>query len=142
MRPAKGVRRASAPWSSSPPTTRRGAAGRLPAPLLLPLHPLPDKAEMQAIVKLHYPDLKERLLGEAMELFFELRAVEGLRKKPSTSELLDWIRLLLADDIAPRGAAATGSQGKLVPLLYGALLKTEQDLHLFEKLAFLARRGG
>lgn len=101
----------------------------------------PDKAEMQAIVQLHYPDLKERLLAEAMELFFELRAVEGLRKKPSTSELLDWIRLLLADDIAPE-ALRSREPGKLVPALYGALLKTEQDLHLFEKLAFLARRGG
>ena len=101
----------------------------------------PDKAEMQAIVKLHYPDLKERLLDEAMDLFFELRNVEGLRKKPSTSELLDWIRLLLADDIAPE-ALRSREPGKLVPALYGALLKTEQDLHLFEKLAFLARRGG
>ncbi|WP_421184087.1 AAA family ATPase [Aeromonas hydrophila] len=100
----------------------------------------PDKAEMQAIVKLHYPNLKESLLGEAMDLFFELREVEGLRKKPSTSELLDWIRLLLADDIAPE-AMRTREPGKLVPALYGALLKTEQDLHLFEKLAFLARRG-
>ncbi|MFM5092552.1 AAA family ATPase [Aeromonas rivipollensis] len=101
----------------------------------------PDKAEMQAIVQLHYPDLKESLLAEAMELFFELRNVEGLRKKPSTSELLDWIRLLLADDIAPE-ALRSREPGKLVPALYGALLKTEQDLHLFEKLAFLARRGG
>ncbi|MBC6486234.1 AAA family ATPase [Aeromonas hydrophila] len=100
----------------------------------------PDKAEMQAIVKLHYPNLKESLLGEAMDLFFELREVEGLRKKPSTSELLDWIRLLLADDIAPE-AMRSREPGKLVPALYGALLKTEQDLHLFEKLAFLARRG-
>ncbi|MFM4994831.1 AAA family ATPase [Aeromonas sanarellii] len=101
----------------------------------------PDKAEMQAIVQLHYPDLKESLLAEAMDLFFELRNVEGLRKKPSTSELLDWIRLLLADDIAPE-ALRSREPGKLVPALYGALLKTEQDLHLFEKLAFLARRGG
>ncbi|MDM5124939.1 AAA family ATPase [Aeromonas rivipollensis] len=101
----------------------------------------PDKAEMQAIVKLHHPDLKESLLAEAMDLFFELRNVEGLRKKPSTSELLDWIRLLLADDIAPE-ALRSREPGKLVPALYGALLKTEQDLHLFEKLAFLARRGG
>ncbi|WP_279491195.1 AAA family ATPase [Aeromonas veronii] len=100
----------------------------------------PDKAEMQAIVKLHYPDLKESLLAEAMDLFFELREVEGLRKKPSTSELLDWIRLLLADDIAPEAMRAR-EPGNLVPALYGALLKTEQDLHLFEKLAFLARRG-
>lgn len=100
----------------------------------------PDKAEMQAIVKLHYPTLKDALLDEAMALFFELREVEGLRKKPSTSELLDWIRLLLADDIAPE-AMRTREPGKLVPALYGALLKTEQDLHLFEKLAFLARRG-
>ncbi|NEX89658.1 MoxR family ATPase [Aeromonas rivipollensis] len=101
----------------------------------------PDKAEMQAIVKLHHPNLKESLLSEAMDLFFELRNVEGLRKKPSTSELLDWIRLLLADDIAPE-ALRSREPGKLVPALYGALLKTEQDLHLFEKLAFLARRGG
>ncbi|MGL4716377.1 MAG: AAA family ATPase, partial [Aeromonas sp.] len=100
----------------------------------------PDKAEMQAIVTLHYPDLKESLLSEAMDLFFELREVDGLRKKPSTSELLDWIRLLLADDIAPEAMRAR-DPGKLVPALYGALLKTEQDLHLFEKLAFLARRG-
>lgn len=100
----------------------------------------PDKAEMQAIVNLHYPKLKDALLEEAMALFFELRDVEGLRKKPSTSELLDWIRLLLADDIAPE-AMRTREPGKLVPALYGALLKTEQDLHLFEKLAFLARRG-
>ncbi|RQM64025.1 AAA family ATPase [Aeromonas enteropelogenes] len=100
----------------------------------------PDKAEMQAIVRLHYPTLKDALLEEAMALFFELREVEGLRKKPSTSELLDWIRLLLADDIAPE-AMRTREPGKLVPALYGALLKTEQDLHLFEKLAFLARRG-
>ncbi|GAB5993579.1 AAA family ATPase [Aeromonas enteropelogenes] len=100
----------------------------------------PDKAEMQAIVRLHYPKLKDALLEEAMALFFELRDVEGLRKKPSTSELLDWIRLLLADDIAPE-AMRTCEPGKLVPALYGALLKTEQDLHLFEKLAFLARRG-
>ncbi|WP_421238852.1 AAA family ATPase [Aeromonas enteropelogenes] len=100
----------------------------------------PDKAEMQAIVKLHYPTLKDALLDEAMALFFELRDVEGLRKKPSTSELLDWIRLLLADDIAPE-AMRTREPGKLVPALYGALLKTEQDLHLFERLAFLARRG-
>lgn len=101
----------------------------------------PDKAEMQAIVQLHHPNLKESLLAEAMDLFFELRNVEGLRKKPSTSELLDWIRLLLADDIAPE-ALRSRESGKLVPALYGALLKTEQDLHLFEKLAFLARRGG
>ncbi|MFH7526648.1 AAA family ATPase [Aeromonas sp. A5] len=100
----------------------------------------PDKAEMQAIVRLHYPKLKDALLEEAMALFFELRDVEGLRKKPSTSELLDWIRLLLADDIAPE-EMRTREPGKLVPALYGALLKTEQDLHLFEKLAFLARRG-
>ncbi|ATL99096.1 ATP-binding protein [Aeromonas sp. CA23] len=100
----------------------------------------PDKAEMQAIVNLHYPNLKAALLDEAMALFFELRGVDGLRKKPSTSELLDWIRLLLADDISPE-VMRTREPGKLVPALYGALLKTEQDLHLFEKLAFLARRG-
>lgn len=100
----------------------------------------PEKEEMAAIVRMHYPHLKEALLGEALELFFELREVPGLRKRPSTSELLDWVRLLLADDIDPE-LLRSREPGKLIPPLYGALLKTEQDLHLFEKLAFLARRG-
>ena len=100
----------------------------------------PEKEEMAAIVRMHYPHLKEELLGEALELFFELREVPGLRKRPSTSELLDWVRLLLADEIDADLMRAR-EPGKLIPPLYGALLKTEQDLHLFEKLAFLARRG-
>ncbi|MFR9718928.1 AAA family ATPase [Aeromonas diversa] len=100
----------------------------------------PEKEEMAAIVRMHYPHLKEALLGEALELFFELREVPGLRKRPSTSELLDWVRLLLADEIDADLMRAR-EPGKLIPPLYGALLKTEQDLHLFEKLAFLARRG-
>ena len=100
----------------------------------------PDRDTMERIVEVHYPGIKKALLERALTVFFEIRDVPGLKKKPSTSELLDWIRLLLADDIAPE-ALRTREPGKLVPALYGALLKTEQDLHLFEKLAFLARRG-
>ena len=99
----------------------------------------PDKAEMQAIVQLHHPNLKEGLLGEAMDLFFELRNVEGLRKKPSTSELLDWLKLLVAEDIGPEVLRERDPR-KLIPPLHGALLKNEQDVLLFEKLAFMARR--
>ena len=99
----------------------------------------PDKAEMQAIVKIHYPNLR-RACSVRRWSSSSSCARWGLRKKPSTSELLDWIRLLLADDIAPE-AMRTREPGKLVPALYGALLKTEQDLHLFESSLFLARRG-
>ncbi len=98
----------------------------------------PDKETMERIVRVHYPDLKKRLLSEALEAFFEIREVPGLKKRPSTSELLDWIKLLLAEDIPPE--ALRGDQHKLIPPLYGALLKNEQDVHLFERLLFMSRR--
>ena len=97
----------------------------------------PDKETMERIVRVHYPDLKKRLLSEALEAFFEIREVPGLKKRPSTSELLDWIKLLLAEDIPPE--ALRGDQHKLIPPLYGALLKNEQDVHLFERLLFMNR---
>ncbi len=98
----------------------------------------PDKDTMEQIVRVHYPDLKKRLLSEALEAFFEIREVPGLKKRPSTSELLDWIKLLVAEDIPPE--ALRGDQRKAIPPLYGALLKNEQDVHLFERLMFMSRR--
>jgi MoxR-like ATPase len=98
----------------------------------------PDKETMERIVQVHYPTLKKRLLSEALEAFFEIRDVPGLKKRPSTSELLDWIKLLVAEDIPPE--ALRGDQRKLIPPLYGALLKNEQDVHLFERLLFMSRR--
>ncbi|MBE2293893.1 MAG: MoxR family ATPase [Phycisphaerales bacterium] len=98
----------------------------------------PDRETMERIVQVHYPDLKKHLLAEALEAFFEIRDVSGLKKRPSTSELLDWIKLLVAEDIPPE--ALRGDQRKLIPPLYGALLKNEQDVHLFEKLLFMSRR--
>jgi MoxR-like ATPase len=100
----------------------------------------PDAATMQQIVDVHFPSLKKNLLKEAMEVFFNLRDMPGLRKKPSTSELLDWIKLLVAEDIPPE-ALKTNDVAKLIPPLYGALIKNEQDLHLFEKLIFMAKRS-
>jgi MoxR-like ATPase len=98
----------------------------------------PDRETMQQIVDVHYPGLKKNLLKEAMEVFFDLREMPGLKKKPSTSELLDWIKLLVAEDIPPE-ALKSGDAAKLIPPLYGALLKNEQDVHLFERLVFLSR---
>jgi MoxR-like ATPase len=100
----------------------------------------PDKETMQKIVDVHFPGLKKMLLKEAMEVFFGLRELPGLKKKPSTSELLDWLKLLLAEDIAP-DVLRESSTKKSLPPLYGALLKNEQDVHLFERLAFMARRA-
>ena len=100
----------------------------------------PDKATMTQIVDVHFPGLKKALLAEALEVFFELRDVPGLKKKPSTSELLDWLKLLLAEDIPPE-ALRSSDKKVIVPPLYGALLKNEQDVHLFERVAFLARAG-
>jgi len=93
---------------------------------------------MEQIVRVHYPDLKKRLLSEALEAFFEIREAPGLKKRPSTSELLDWIKLLVAEDIPPE--ALRGDPRKLIPPLYGALLKNEQDVHLFERLLFMNRK--
>jgi MoxR-like ATPase len=100
----------------------------------------PDKDTMQKIVDVHFPGLKKMLLKESMEVFFGLRELPGLKKKPSTSELLDWLKLLLAEDIAP-DVLRESSAKKSLPPLYGALLKNEQDVHLFERLAFMARRA-
>src|SRR5881396_848820 len=91
----------------------------------------PDRETMQAIVDVHFPDIKKRLLAAALEVFFEVREMPGLKKKPSTSELLDWLKLLLAEDIPPEALRAPGHQASIPPL-YGALLKNEQDVHLFE----------
>ena len=99
----------------------------------------PDKATMQRIVAVHFPTLKHELLREALEVFFELREVPGLKKKPSTSELIDWLKLLLAEDI-PHEALRAKEARDAIPPLHGALLKNEQDVHLFERLAFMARR--
>src|SRR4029078_11572756 len=101
----------------------------------------PDAETMEKIVRVHYPDLKKELLAEALTVFFAVRETPGLRKKPSTSELLDWIKLLLAEDIAPE-ALRSGDPKKTIPVLHGALLKNEQDVHLFEQLVFLNRRVG
>ena len=101
----------------------------------------PDKETMQAIVDVHYPGIKKQLVQAAMESFFGIREMPGLKKKPSTSELLDWLKLLLAEDIAP-DVLRESSTKKSLPPLYGALLKNEQDVHLFERLAFLSKRQG
>lgn len=95
---------------------------------------------MEKIVAVHFPDLKKKLLSEALESFFELREIPGLKKKPSTSEFLDWIKLLVADDIPPE-ALRDGNTRKAIPKLYGALLKNEQDVHLFERLVFMHQRS-
>ena len=99
----------------------------------------PDRETMQRIVAVHFPKLKQELLREALEVFFELREVPGLKKKPSTSELIDWLKLLLAEDIPPEALRAKEAKDAIPPL-HGALLKNEQDIHLFERLAFMARR--
>jgi MoxR-like ATPase len=101
----------------------------------------PDADTMEKIVRVHYPDLKKRLLAEALSAFFGLRETPGLKKKPSTSELLDWIKLLVAEDIPPE-ALRGDDQKKSIPPLFGALLKNEQDVHLVEQLVFLHRRQG
>ena len=101
----------------------------------------PEQETMEQIVRVHYPDIKKRLLQESMECFFELRDLPGLKKKPSTSELLDWIKLLVADDIPPEALRDPDTR-KAIPKLYGALLKNEQDMHLFERLVFLSRGRG
>ena len=96
---------------------------------------------MEKIVDVHFPELKKDLLAEALNAFYRVRDVPGLKKKPSTSELLDWIKLLLAEDVPPEMLHADDPR-KAIPPLYGALLKNEQDVHLFEQLVFLDRRSG
>ncbi len=99
----------------------------------------PDQETMEQIVNVHFPDIKQRLVAEAMRIFFEVRDVPGLKKKPSTSELLDWLKLLLNEEMTPEQLRERDPR-KLIPPLHGALLKNEQDVHLFERLAFLSRR--
>jgi MoxR-like ATPase len=101
----------------------------------------PDPETMRAIVEVHFPGIKQRLVAEALKLFYEIRDVPGLKKKPSTSELLDWLKLLMVEDVTPEMLRERDPK-KLIPPLHGALLKNEQDVHLFERLAFLSRREG
>ena len=101
----------------------------------------PDADTMQQIVDVHFPGIKNKLVAEALRIFYDMRKVPGLKKKPSTSELLDWLKLLMVEDI-DADALAEKDPTKLIPPLHGALLKNEQDVHLFERLAFLARREG
>ncbi|MBN8552695.1 MAG: MoxR family ATPase [Caulobacterales bacterium] len=101
----------------------------------------PDPDTMAQIVEAHYPGLQNRLVGEALKVFYEIRETPGLKKKPSTSELLDWLKLLLVEEIDIE-TLRERNPNKLIPPLHGALLKTEQDVHLFERLAFLTRRDG
>jgi MoxR-like ATPase len=99
----------------------------------------PEKETMEQIIEVHFPGIKQRLVAEAMRIFFEVRDVPGLKKKPSTSELLDWLKLLLNEDMSAEQLRERDPR-KLIPPLHGALLKNEQDVHLFERLAFLNRR--
>ena len=101
----------------------------------------PDRETMQQIVEVHFPGIQKRLVAEAMNIFYEIREVPGIKKKPSTSELLDWLKLLVADDLAPEALRAKDAKN-MIPPLHGALLKHEQDVHLLERLAFLQRREG
>ena len=101
----------------------------------------PDRETMERIVQAHYPDIRKDLAREALNVFFQVRDVPGLKKKPATSELLDWLKLLMVEDLPPETLRSKEKQ-LVIPPLYGALLKNEQDVHLFERLAFLARRGG
>ncbi len=100
----------------------------------------PDKDTMEKIIDVHFPGIKKNLLKEALEVFFEVREVPGLKKKPSTSELLDWLKLLLAEDITPE-TLRSKDRKTIIPPLHGALLKNEQDVHLFERLVFMTRQG-
>ena len=99
----------------------------------------PDRETMERIVDVHHPDIKKSLIKEALDVFFEVREIPGLKKKPSTSELIDWLKLLMADDI-PEEILKERDRSKAIPPLYGALLKNEQDVHTLQRLAFMARR--
>ena len=99
----------------------------------------PDRETMQDIVKVHHPKIKQKLVKEALDIFFDVRKVPGLKKKPSTSELVDWLKLLMSDDL-PDEILKNRDATKAIPPLYGALIKNEQDVQLLERLAFMARR--
>jgi MoxR-like ATPase len=94
---------------------------------------------MQRIVDVHFPKIKKKLVDDAMDIFFDVRKIPGLKKKPSTSELVDWLKLIMSDDI-PEDILTNRDPTKAIPPLYGALLKNEQDVHLLERLAFMTRR--
>ena len=100
----------------------------------------PERDTMQQIVDVHYPKIKKKLVKDALDIFFDIRKVPGLKKKPSTSELIDWLKLLMSDDI-PSEILKNADNSKAIPPLYGALLKNEQDVHLLERLAFMNRRN-
>ena len=101
----------------------------------------PDRETMERIVQTHYPDIRQDLAREALNVFFKVREVPGLKKKPATSELLDWLKLLMVEDLPPETLRSKDPH-VVIPPLHGALLKNEQDVHLFERIAFLSRRGG
>ncbi|OZG73517.1 ATP-binding protein [Hahella sp. CCB-MM4] len=101
----------------------------------------PDKDTMLDIIEVHYPGIKKELVKDALDIFFDVRKVPGLKKKPSTSELIDWLKLLMADEL-PEDILRQHDVSQAIPPLYGALVKNEQDVHLLQKLAFMARRGG
>ena len=102
----------------------------------------PDADTMRAIIEVHFPGIKHRLVAEALRLFYEIRDVPGMKKKPSTSELLDWLKLLDGRGCRRRTRLRERDPKKLIPPLHGALIKNEQDVHLFERLAFMTRREG
>jgi MoxR-like ATPase len=99
----------------------------------------PDRMTMQKIINVHFPKIKKKLVDNAMDIFFDIRKIPGLKKKPSTSELVDWLKLIMSDDI-PEDILTNRDPTKAIPPLYGALLKNEQDVHLLERLAFMTRR--
>ncbi len=101
----------------------------------------PDRQTMEAIVKVHFPDIEKRLVARALDIFYEVRDVPGLKKKPSTSELIDWLKLILHEDM-PLDVLQTNDARSAIPPLHGALLKNEADVMLFERLAFLVKRRG
>ena len=99
----------------------------------------PDRSTMEGIVKVHYPKIKKALVKDALDLFFDVRKIPGMKKKPSTSELIDWLKLLMSDEL-PDEILKNADTSKAIPPLYGALLKNEQDVQLLERLAFMSRR--
>jgi MoxR-like ATPase len=101
----------------------------------------PDAETMQSIVDVHFPQIKKELVKDALEIFFDVRKVPGLKKKPSTSELIDWLKLLMADELS-RKVLLEHDNSQAIPPLYGALVKNEQDVHLLQRLAFMTRRRG
>ena len=133
------IKARSARWSSSPRIMRKNCPTLFLRRCFFHYISFPDADTMSQIVNVHYPDIKDRLVKSALSSFYEVRDVPGLKKKPSTSELLDWLKLLMNEDIDPETLREQDA-GKMIPPLHGALIKNEQDVHLFERLAFLARR--